>query len=114
MDRVEHAAPTAAEPAAAAAAPGAAPAAAHGGPSYFVIFVALAVLTAVEVGVAFISAIPETVLILILLGLAVWKAVLVALYYMHLRFEPAKLWWMVLAPLPLGVILVGLVLLERW
>jgi hypothetical protein len=33
---------------------------------------------------------------------------------MHLRFEPKKLWWVVAAPLPLAVILVVIVLLERW
>jgi cytochrome c oxidase subunit 4 len=87
---------------------------AHKGPNYFMVFIILGVLTAVEVGVAFIAAIPDTILILILLGLAVWKALLVALYYMHLRFEPSKLWWMVMAPLPLGLILVGLVLIEGW
>ncbi|MEX2608498.1 MAG: cytochrome C oxidase subunit IV family protein [Gemmatimonadota bacterium] len=86
----------------------------HKGPSYFLVFIILGVLTLVEVAVAFIAALPDTLLILILLGLAVWKALLVALYYMHLRFEPAKLWWMVMAPLPLGLILVGIVLIEGW
>jgi heme/copper-type cytochrome/quinol oxidase subunit 4 len=57
---------------------------------------------------------PKAILILVLLVLAVWKAVLVALYYMHLRFEPRKLWWVVLSPLPLAVILVAVVLFEAW
>ncbi|NIR44791.1 MAG: cytochrome C oxidase subunit IV family protein, partial [Gemmatimonadetes bacterium] len=57
------------------------------GPSYYMIWLILAVLTAVEVGVAYMSGLPRTVLILVLVGLAIWKATLVALYYMHLKFE---------------------------
>jgi hypothetical protein len=36
----------------------------------------------------------------------------VAMYYMHLRFEPRRLIIMVLAPLPLALILVLAVLTE--
>jgi hypothetical protein len=36
----------------------------------------------------------------------------VALFYMHLRYEPTRLKWMVIAPLPLAVILVMAVLTE--
>ena len=61
------------------------------GPSYYLIWLILAVLTVVEVGIAYISGLPRTVLILILVGLAIWKATLVALYYMHLRFERLRL-----------------------
>ncbi len=89
-------------------------AAEHKKPNYYMIWLYLAVLTAAEVGVAFISQIPKQVLILILLAMAVWKAVLVALYYMHLKFEPKRLWWIALSPLPLAVILVVIVLMERW
>jgi caa(3)-type oxidase subunit IV len=44
--------------------------------------------------------------------MAVWKAVLVALYYMHLKYEPARLRLLALSPLPLAVILVVAVLTE--
>jgi cytochrome c oxidase subunit 4 len=67
-----------------------------------------------EVGVAFISSIPKTILAIILVAMAIWKAVLVALYYMHLRFEPKRLWIITAAPLPLAVILVVIVLAEKW
>jgi cytochrome c oxidase subunit 4 len=80
-------------------------------PNYMAVFAALAVLTVIEVGVAFIG-FGRKVTILILVGLAIWKATLVALYYMHLRFEPPRLVLMVLAPLPLAVILVLAVLTE--
>jgi cytochrome c oxidase subunit 4 len=99
--------------AAAAGAQGAKPHA-HKGPNYMLVWLVLFILTVVEVLVAFVSHMPKAILILVLLVLAVWKAVLVALYYMHLRFEPRKLWWVVLSPLPLAVILVAVVLFEAW
>jgi cytochrome c oxidase subunit 4 len=86
----------------------------HAHPNYIGIFVFLAVLTAVELGVAFLPW-PKMVLILLLIFLAVWKAVLVALYYMHLRYEPTRLRLLAIAPLPLAVILVVAVTREfRW
>ncbi len=86
----------------------------HAAPNYYLIWVILGVLTGAELGVAFLSALPETILILILVGLAIWKALLVAMYYMHLRFEPRKLWLFAAAPFPLAVILVVIVLREHW
>jgi cytochrome c oxidase subunit 4 len=83
----------------------------HSHPNYIGIWVALAVLTALELGVAFLDW-SKTTLILILIGLAVWKALLVALYYMHLRFEPNRLRILAIAPLPLAVILVTAVITE--
>jgi cytochrome c oxidase subunit 4 len=80
-------------------------------PKYMLVFAGLAILTAIELGVAFLG-FSEIATILILLALAVWKAMLVALYYMHLRWEPRRLYLMVLAPLPLAVILVMVVLTE--
>jgi cytochrome c oxidase subunit 4 len=83
----------------------------HSHPNYIAIWVALAVLTAIELGVAFLPW-SKTTLILLLLGLAVWKALLVALYFMHLRFEPNRLRILAIAPLPLAVILVTAVITE--
>jgi cytochrome c oxidase subunit 4 len=74
-------------------------------PNYMAVWALLAVLTLVEVGVAFLG-FSRRATVLILVGLAIWKALLVALYYMHLRFEPRRLVVMVIAPLPLAVILV--------
>ena len=104
-----------------AAAPGAAvadPAEAGGeaihSPNYIGIFVLLALLTGVELGVAFLPW-PKLTLVLILIGLAVWKALLVALYFMHLRFEPNRIRLLAVAPLPLAVILIVAVITEyRW
>jgi cytochrome c oxidase subunit 4 len=80
-------------------------------PPYIGIWVLLAVLTGIELGVAFLPWAKRT-LILILIFLAVWKALLVALYYMHLRFEPNRLRILAIAPLPLAVILVTAVITE--
>jgi len=80
-------------------------------PNYAAVWVGLAVLTAVEVGVAFLS-LPRQVIVISLLGLAAWKALLVALYFMHLRFEPARLVMIAAAPLPLAPILVFAVMAE--
>jgi len=86
----------------------------HATPNYYLIWLVLFVLTLAEVGVAFISSLPKTLLIVILCAMAIWKALLVAMYYMHLKFEPRKLWILAAAPLPLAVILVMIVLSEHW
>jgi len=80
-------------------------------PNYAAVWAGLAVLTLIEVGVAFVN-LPRQVIVLSLLGLAVWKALLVALYFMHLRFEPARLVLIAAAPLPLAPILVFAVMAE--
>ncbi|MGH7417453.1 MAG: cytochrome C oxidase subunit IV family protein [Candidatus Rokuibacteriota bacterium] len=86
---------------------------AHKHPNYVLIWVYLAILTAVEVGVAFVSHLPKMWLMLLLVFLAVWKALLVAMYFMHLKFEPRKLAILAAVPLPLAVILVLAVMSEK-
>lgn len=53
------------------------------GPNYLAIFIVLTVLTAVEVGVTYLP-VPR---IPVLVPLAIAKAALVVLFYMHLRFD---------------------------
>lgn len=81
-------------------------------PSYMLIWFVLLVLTVVEVGIAYLSSLPRNVLIVVLVGLAIWKATLVAMYYMHLRFERLRVILLATAPLPLAIILVLAILLE--
>jgi cytochrome c oxidase subunit 4 len=81
-------------------------------PNYIGIFIMLAVLTAAELGVAFVSGMSRSMLLLVLLVLAVWKALLVALYFMHLRFESNRVRILAVAPLPLAVIMVVAVITE--
>lgn len=83
----------------------------HSDPPYILIWVVLLVLTLAEVGYAFLS-LPKFWLSVGLIVMAIWKAVLVAVYYMHLRWEPRKLWVLALAPLPLIAILLLAVLTE--
>ena len=71
---------------------------------YMRVFVFLVVLTATEVGVAFaLSANPAKVPLLIALAIA--KATLVAMYYMHLRFEGRLLRVIAVSPLILSIVL---------
>lgn len=84
----------------------------HAHPNYIAIWVWLAALTAVEVGVAFFQNWPKALIIVVLLFLAIWKALLVALYYMHLRFENQRVRILAVAPLPLAIILIIAVITE--
>ncbi len=83
----------------------------HAHPRYILIWVILLVLTLAEVGYAFMD-LPKIWLAIGLIIMAVWKALLVALYYMHLRYEPKRLWVLAASPLPLAAILVLAVITE--
>ena len=86
----------------------------HKHPNYIAVWIGLAVLTAIELTVAFLPWSKRTI-ILVLIFLALWKALMVALYFMHLRFEPTRMRVLAVAPLPLAVILVIAVITEyRW
>jgi cytochrome c oxidase subunit 4 len=85
----------------------------HTRPNYILIWVYLFVLTVIEVGAAFLSHIPKHWLILILVFFAVWKALLVALYFMHLKFERWRLRAIFIVPIPLAIILVLAVITEK-
>ena len=84
----------------------------HNAP-YMLIFGVLLVMTLAEVGYAFLN-LPKIWIAIGLVVMAIWKALLVALYYMHLRFERSRLRLLALAPLPFTVILVVAVLQERF
>lgn len=60
---------------------------------YMKIFGMLVFLTALEVGVVYIPGISKTVLVLLLISMAVTKAALVGIHFMHLGHEakPMKL-----------------------
>ncbi|MAW74169.1 MAG: hypothetical protein CME11_07945 [Gemmatimonadetes bacterium] len=83
----------------------------HPQPRYYLIWFILAALTLAEVLYAFLD-LPKVVLAVGLVVMAVWKAVMVAMYYMHLRYEPARLWIMAISPLPFAAILVLFVITE--
>ncbi len=74
---------------------------------YIQVFVGLAVLTAVEVGVAALQ-IDKTLQIAVLLLLAASKAALVALFFMHLRYDHRIL--SIVGGFPLILVLIMLII----
>ena len=82
----------------------------HNAP-YMLIFGVLLVMTLAEVGYAFLN-LPKIWIAIGLVVMAIWKALLVALYYMHLRWEPRRLWVLVAVPIPLVFILILAVITE--
>jgi cytochrome c oxidase subunit IV len=63
---------------------------------YMLVFGALLVLTLATVGVSYLR-LPETPAVVIGLGIALTKASLVAMYFMHLKGEKPMVYW------PLGL-----------
>ncbi len=86
---------------------------AHKGPSYMAIFWWLAVLTVIELAVIF-APISRIVIGVLLVSLAVSKASLVALYFMHLRFEVRTLGYIALTPLAIATLLVFILLPDNF
>jgi caa(3)-type oxidase subunit IV len=66
---------------------------------YMVIFVVLAALTVLEVGVAKVPGVAKVLMSLALVGLALTKAAIVALFYMHLKHETKVLKFTVALPM---------------
>lgn len=81
----------------------------HSHPNYMRIFWILFALTIVEVAIAY-AGLPKTLLVSLLVILAVWKAALVALHFMHLKFERKTLAWIALSPFVLCVFLILMLL----
>lgn len=77
----------------------------HHETNYMKIFIILTVLTALEVGVVFLP-ISKLIIGITLVLMALVKAVLVALYFMHLKNEKAALGFIALTPLVICVLLI--------
>ncbi len=78
---------------------------AHKEPNYMGVFWWLLVLTILEVGVIYMPIVRMAVVIL-LVGMAITKATMVALYFMHLKFERRTLALIALCPFVLCVFLI--------
>jgi cytochrome c oxidase subunit 4 len=78
---------------------------AHSTANYLRIFYILLALTIVEVAIVYLH-LPRTLLVALLIVLAVWKAALVALHFMHLKFEKTTLMMIALSPFVLCVFLI--------
>jgi cytochrome c oxidase subunit 4 len=81
----------------------------HKHPNYMAIFWLLAVLTVVELGVVFLP-FGKMVNGTLLCALAVGKAAVVAMYFMHLKFETRTLGLIALTPLAIATLLVFVIL----
>jgi len=85
----------------------------HKHPPYLMIWLYLTLLTVAELALAFQLPIGRNIKLLLLLGLAIWKALLVALFFMHLKFERWNLRILFIVPLPLAAILMVVVISEK-
>jgi len=77
---------------------------AHAEPNYVGVILILTVLTIVEVAVVF-APLPKFSIGIMLVGLALTKAILVAAYFMHLKFEKRTLAVIAATPLILCTML---------
>ena len=84
-------------------------AAAHKHPNYMGVFWWLLALTIIELAVIYLP-FSKLAIAILLIALAVSKAVLVALYFMHLKFERVTLGWIALSPFILCVFLILMLL----
>jgi cytochrome c oxidase subunit 4 len=81
----------------------------HAEPNYMYILYLLAALTVAEIVVVKVN--PDLLAkYLLLVGMALTKACLVALYFMHLRFEPGTLMVIAFTPLLICTFLVFMLL----
>lgn len=77
----------------------------HKEPNYMGVFYLLGVLTAVEIGVIYLP-IAQLIIAFMLVILAVAKAALVGMYFMHLKFEKRTLGLIAMTPLVLCTLLI--------
>ncbi|MBI4368102.1 MAG: cytochrome C oxidase subunit IV family protein [Candidatus Omnitrophica bacterium] len=84
----------------------------HQRPNYAAIFWALLILTILEIIVANLPA-SKPLAVAGLVFLAIVKASLVALFYMHLKFEKFVIYLIVIFPLFLAVVLTLMILADQ-
>jgi cytochrome c oxidase subunit IV len=85
---------------------------AHAEPNYIAVFIWLAALTAVEVAVVYLP-LTKLAMAAILVVLAFTKAALVALYFMHLKFERRTMLIVAVTPVILCVFLMFMLIPDR-
>jgi len=79
--------------------------ASHSTAAYIKVFYLLLVLTIVEVAIVYLG-LPKLLLAGLLVIFAVWKAALVAMHFMHLKFEKTTLALVAITPFILCVFLI--------
>ena len=80
--------------------------------TYFIVWAALMVMTAITVYVSYINF--GILNIVIALVVASIKATIVALYFMHLKFEDSITWVFALFPLSLLALLIGMTITDTF
>ena len=76
----------------------------HKEPNYLAVILILTTLTIIEVAVVF-APLPKMSIGILLVGLALTKAIMVAMYFMHLKFEKRTLAVIAATPLLLCTLL---------
>jgi cytochrome c oxidase subunit 4 len=79
---------------------------------YWVIWLYLLLLTVVEVGLVYVPGIPKGLLVSALFVLAIAKAALVGLFFMHLKHETRVLRWSVAIPMASPVVYAAVLIAE--
>ena len=72
---------------------------------YFMTWFWLLVMTMLALGIGYVSAMPEALKALLLVGITLAKIVLIASIFMHLKFERMNLVMLTFSPLILALIL---------
>jgi len=78
---------------------------AHPEPNYFAVIVVLTVLTVIEIGMTYMP-MSKLFIGILLVGLALTKAIIVAMFFMHLKFEKTTLALIAATPLVLCTLLI--------
>lgn len=78
--------------------------------TYVLVFVALAVVTAIEVFAG--QSLPPTARLIALLAMAVVKAILVMMFFMHLKYDTKWYSRMLIFPLFMAVLLTVIVIIH--
>ena len=71
---------------------------------YVAVAVVLAVITMIEIGLAMLKPLPPELTTVLLIGFTLSKAVLVMLFYMHLKYETK--WYSLVLVFPLFMVMV--------
>lgn len=80
--------------------------------TYIIVWIILMILTAITVYVSYIHF--GVFNIVVAMGVASIKASIVALYFMHLKFEDSITWVFALFPLSLLALLIGMTILDTF
>ncbi len=75
--------------------------------NYLVVFCWLAFITALEVG-AVMAGMPRKGLVIFVIATAAAKAIIIALFFMHLKSENAWIWWVPGLPIALALFFIGM------